>query len=367
MLHHFPTVNHRTFLMIFCPPTFPGMFYGLSFFNFSSHGCPCQFPRPLFPTHEHLPSDAEIPAFTSTSRPLSTSRISFFYYYLCLTGKMSRRSMAQSEFKSTAPFQPSKLRNSVISSCGPARPPAAGQHRTCGHRTPQEDEPRIPRSPRTPELRPASSMSLPSTTSSAERRLSAREQRLSMLNRSRTVIDDDSASESESWTVRAERRRSLARQLASPSLRDAADDGPPRAELPPRRSVSAAQVRHTMSKPFSRPVSHVASRMMVDDTKQQRHPTDVEMASRVLRAWETMARRLDELSRSTDGGRPTGAVGPQKYAEPPMDISGLMISTPQEPVARYPCPFRKRNPVRFNIRDHESCAKTPFDSILDLR
>ncbi|KAK4466853.1 hypothetical protein QBC42DRAFT_258178 [Cladorrhinum samala] len=122
-----------------------------------------------------------------------------------------------------------------------------------------------------------------------------------------------------------------------------------------------------MSKPFSRPVSHVASRMMVDDTKQQRHPTDVEMASRVLRAWETMARRLDELSRSTDGGRPTGAVGPQKYAEPPMDISGLMISTPQEPVARYPCPFRKRNPVRFNIRDHESCAKTPFDSILDLR
>ncbi len=32
-----------------------------------------------------------------------------------------------------------------------------------------------------------------------------------------------------------------------------------------------------------------------------------------------------------------------------------------------PCPFRIRNPARFNIRDHEACAKAPFDSILGLR
>ncbi|KAK4147371.1 uncharacterized protein C8A04DRAFT_34091 [Dichotomopilus funicola] len=29
----------------------------------------------------------------------------------------------------------------------------------------------------------------------------------------------------------------------------------------------------------------------------------------------------------------------------------------------YPCPFRKRNPVRFNVREHEACAKAPFESI----
>lgn len=29
----------------------------------------------------------------------------------------------------------------------------------------------------------------------------------------------------------------------------------------------------------------------------------------------------------------------------------------------YPCPFRKRNPVRFNVREHEACAKAPFESV----
>jgi hypothetical protein len=33
----------------------------------------------------------------------------------------------------------------------------------------------------------------------------------------------------------------------------------------------------------------------------------------------------------------------------------------------YPCPFRKRNPARFNIRDHEGCARAPFDSIHRLK
>ena len=33
----------------------------------------------------------------------------------------------------------------------------------------------------------------------------------------------------------------------------------------------------------------------------------------------------------------------------------------------YPCPFRKRNPARFNVRDHEGCARAPFDSILRLK
>lgn len=33
----------------------------------------------------------------------------------------------------------------------------------------------------------------------------------------------------------------------------------------------------------------------------------------------------------------------------------------------YPCPFRRRNPILFNVRDHETCAKRPFSSILDLK
>lgn len=33
----------------------------------------------------------------------------------------------------------------------------------------------------------------------------------------------------------------------------------------------------------------------------------------------------------------------------------------------FPCPFRKRNPVRFNVRNHERCAKAPFSSLSELR
>lgn len=33
----------------------------------------------------------------------------------------------------------------------------------------------------------------------------------------------------------------------------------------------------------------------------------------------------------------------------------------------YPCPFRKRNPTRFNVRNHERCAKAALGSISELR
>lgn len=33
----------------------------------------------------------------------------------------------------------------------------------------------------------------------------------------------------------------------------------------------------------------------------------------------------------------------------------------------YPCPFRRRDPILFNIRDHENCAKRSFPDILELK
>lgn len=33
----------------------------------------------------------------------------------------------------------------------------------------------------------------------------------------------------------------------------------------------------------------------------------------------------------------------------------------------YPCPFRRRSPVMFNVRDHEHCAKRPFSGITELK
>jgi len=33
----------------------------------------------------------------------------------------------------------------------------------------------------------------------------------------------------------------------------------------------------------------------------------------------------------------------------------------------YPCPFRKRNPVRYNIRDWECCAKNCFEGMSEVK
>lgn len=42
-------------------------------------------------------------------------------------------------------------------------------------------------------------------------------------------------------------------------------------------------------------------------------------------------------------------------------------ATGSDSMAWYPCPYRKRNPARFNIRDYEDCARAPFDSIRALK
>lgn len=34
---------------------------------------------------------------------------------------------------------------------------------------------------------------------------------------------------------------------------------------------------------------------------------------------------------------------------------------------RYPCPFRRKNPMFFNIRDHEHCARRPFIGMTELK
>lgn len=36
-------------------------------------------------------------------------------------------------------------------------------------------------------------------------------------------------------------------------------------------------------------------------------------------------------------------------------------------VREFPCPYRRRNPVLFNIRDHEHCARRPFSDLNELK
>lgn len=39
----------------------------------------------------------------------------------------------------------------------------------------------------------------------------------------------------------------------------------------------------------------------------------------------------------------------------------------QDSLSGYPCPYRRRNPVLFNIRDHEHCARRNFADMTELK
>jgi len=34
---------------------------------------------------------------------------------------------------------------------------------------------------------------------------------------------------------------------------------------------------------------------------------------------------------------------------------------------KFSCPYRKRNPLRFNVRDHQTCANQPYTSMANLK
>lgn len=61
---------------------------------------------------------------------------------------------------------------------------------------------------------------------------------------------------------------------------------------------------------------------------------------------------------SSDGNGPDGGGGPG--GKKPR-----LMSEPQD--QNLSCPFRKRNPVRFNVRDHQSCAVQSFPDISQLK
>ncbi|KAL2194394.1 hypothetical protein P885DRAFT_43318 [Corynascus similis CBS 632.67] len=64
-------------------------------------------------------------------------------------------------------------------------------------------------------------------------------------------------------------------------------------------------------------------------------------------------------ARSSAPGRQSFEWETETLLESNVACVDIMIS--------YPCPFRKRNPARFNIRDREECARAPFDSIQSLK
>lgn len=56
-------------------------------------------------------------------------------------------------------------------------------------------------------------------------------------------------------------------------------------------------------------------------------------------------------------GEGSGYIPSKRIKPSPKEDENLRLS----------CPYRKRNPHRFNVRDHHSCAMTYFPKFAELR
>lgn len=56
-----------------------------------------------------------------------------------------------------------------------------------------------------------------------------------------------------------------------------------------------------------------------------------------------------------------------RRASPSNDLRAGLDAVVEPSSSEYPCPFRRRNPVLFNVRDHEQCAQRPFSDMTELR
>lgn len=69
-----------------------------------------------------------------------------------------------------------------------------------------------------------------------------------------------------------------------------------------------------------------------------------------------VGKRDDEGDEFSDG-EGSGYLPTKRVRPNPREDENLRLS----------CPFRKRNPHRFNVRDHHSCAMTYFPKFAELR
>ncbi|KAK4034174.1 hypothetical protein C8A01DRAFT_18964, partial [Parachaetomium inaequale] len=66
------------------------------------------------------------------------------------------------------------------------------------------------------------------------------------------------------------------------------------------------------------------------------------------------------------GGIRSSTCGRQSFEWETETLLDHSSDSPED-MASYPCPFRQRNPARFNVRDHEVCARSPFVSLRGLK
>jgi len=192
-------------------------------------------------------------------------------------------------------------------------------------------------------------------------------------------------------------RETMPSRVSTPRKPTVENEAPQRVSIhrpTPRRSVSASSQGGELKLG-----AEICTAILKD-----RPAPDGKRSSRAVRVWDAVARCLEEIDASDSSPstspalpimfneesaclspRPTGAsparrltrksvarlsaVGAPEGIQLPLKEPTEMPPSPpmSRPQTLFPCPFRKRNPARFNIRDHDTCATAQFKSILEIR
>lgn len=113
--------------------------------------------------------------------------------------------------------------------------------------------------------------------------------------------------------------------------------------------------------------------------KRDRSAIDGRRSIRAVKIWEAVATCLEEISGvQLEAGRDEGEdprTG-SRFGEEGSGMEGASskgansrasTTMTRDAASAYPCPFRKRNPARFNVREHERCARAAFGTVGELR
>ena len=184
---------------------------------------------------------------------------------------------------------------------------------------------------------------------------------------------------------RQQRRDSLALRLASSSSTR-------RSSSSSSSSSSMADTVEAASRTRTPPVPKIPSNHRLTTEiyaaiLKDQSDIDGPRSAKALRIWDAVARCLEEISSSIDPAD-DGAETSSSSSEPAAtrcpsrrsvrrsrhpsssrhgSVTDAATETEAESRVLYPCPFRQRNPGRFNVRHYEQCAKAQFHWALDLK
>jgi hypothetical protein len=205
-------------------------------------------------------------------------------------------------------------------------------------------------------------MSPPSHPSNLDGHTIIRKHRLSSLNRQRGPTDEGSKRDMTPEGIKHVQREPLDRGSLP-------DTGAQPSSLPSEHPGHATAAFRFP--PSTKPGTTVVAEGKRRESREKVWPLDV---------WHAMARFLDEVSttvgtaqqedRSIPPGKPASDCWansqPSTHARQSSEWETETLMD-HYATASYPCPFRKRNPARFNVREHKRCAMAPFGSILELK